>query len=236
MNDSIRLRGVLGELLDLEPDAIEPRTLLIDDLGLDSLGFIELAFAIEKEFDVDFPDVKASEETFSLTVPEALATIEGRPGGTTVFEFVKEETVRTVLLAANAAELAALLGVPVPAGVRADAPVALLRADELAWFGAGDGTAETSLVADALAETGSLRLVGAAVRDRLFENRSAATLAMALGGPVPDGIDPAVRMTTLHLVDLFRFLTVDAMARYVAHLRGARTATAAGDQARCGRP
>ena len=46
----------------------------------------------------------------------------------------------------------------------------------------------------------------------------AAGLAQTVGGRVPAGIGPEQSVTELHLADLFRFVTVDMMSRYVEHL------------------
>jgi len=81
-----RLRAILAELLLLEPEQVHPESLLVDDLDVDSIALLELAFTIEREFGVPFPDVKASEETFNMRLPDALETLEAAPGDTTFFE------------------------------------------------------------------------------------------------------------------------------------------------------
>jgi acyl carrier protein len=160
-----RLQGILCDLLCLRPEEIRPESLLLDDLDLDSLGFIELAFTVEKTFGVDFPDVKANEETFMTLLPEALQRIEAMGGDTTLFEYVKQEVCRV------------LLGEP-------GAPAVL--------------TPQT--------------------RDQLFRAQTASAIAHALGGRVPDGIDPETSITALRLNDLFRLLTVGTVGRYIEHL------------------
>jgi acyl carrier protein len=166
-----RMQDILCDLLCLKPEEVRPESLLLDDLDLDSLGFIELAFAVEKTFGVDFPDVKATEETFGALVPDALTKIESMGGNTTLFEYIKQEAIR-------------------------------------ALFDEPDAT-------DILAPH---------TREDLFRAQTAATLARAVGGRVPDGLDPATSITTLHLSDLFRLLTVGIMARYVEYLVASQTA------------
>jgi acyl carrier protein len=151
-----RVRRLLCELLLLDADAVRPASLLVEELDLDSLAFIELAFAVEKEFGVEFPDLKANEETFALLLPDALQRIESMPGGTTFFEFIKQDALRGV--------------------------------------------------------------VGNETREGLFRSLTAAALAQAVGGSLPSGLDPDTPLATLHLSDLFRFLTVGTLVRYVEQL------------------
>ncbi len=168
MNVEQRLQRILCDLLLLEPEAVQPGSLLVSDLDVDSITMLELAFTVEKEFGVAFPDVKASEETFNLLLPEALQRLEAMPGGTTFFEYIKEEAIRQAL-----------------------------------------GRTVTS---DRLDE---------ATRDRIFRQQSVDSLARAVGGRAPDGVDQHTPVSALRLVDLFQFLTVGAMARYIEYLMSA---------------
>src|SRR2546425_6084255 len=98
MKDSVngvreRLRTIFCDLLLLERDGVRPEHLLFADLDVDSITLLELSFAVEKEFGVEFPAVKASEETFNLLLPDALRRLEEMPGGTTFFEYIKEEAI-----------------------------------------------------------------------------------------------------------------------------------------------
>ena len=47
-----RVRALIADSLALEESAITPQSRLIDDLGADSLDFVDLTFAIEKAFGV----------------------------------------------------------------------------------------------------------------------------------------------------------------------------------------
>ena len=117
-----RVRVLIGELHGVG----------IDDLDVDSIALLELAFTIERDFGVPFPDVKASEETFSALLPDALQKLEATPGGTTFFEYVKEEAIREMLTRTETvAELAAVLAIPVAPGLRADGALATTRIREL---------------------------------------------------------------------------------------------------------
>jgi acyl carrier protein len=63
--------------------------------------------------------------------------------------------------------------------------------------------------------------------EAVFERETAGGLAQTAGGPVPMGIAPETPVTELHLADLFRFTTVDVMARYVEFLISQRSSAAA---------
>src|SRR5438093_12069773 len=123
-----RLRAILSDLLLLKTEDGRSESLLIDDLDVDSIALLELAFTIERDFGVPFPDVKASEETFSALLPDALQKLEATPGGTTFFEYVKEEAICRLLAGPETVgDLAAILGVSVPHGLRADGALATTR-------------------------------------------------------------------------------------------------------------
>jgi acyl carrier protein len=92
----LELRRILCDLLMLTEAEVAPGTLLVQDLNLDSLGFVELEFSLEERFGIKFPDVKMSPEIFGLALPESLAAIEAMPGGTTLFEFMKGEVIVAV--------------------------------------------------------------------------------------------------------------------------------------------
>jgi len=50
------VRRVVAEQLDVEPKDIQPESKLIDDLGVDSLGIVELVLHFEEVFELDVPD------------------------------------------------------------------------------------------------------------------------------------------------------------------------------------
>ncbi len=45
-----RLRAILSELLLLKAEDVRSESLLIDDLDVDSIALLELAFTIERDF------------------------------------------------------------------------------------------------------------------------------------------------------------------------------------------
>ena len=64
MDDTFdRVKTILVDQLGVEPDEIErdksDSTKIDDDLGADSLDFIEITMSIETEFVIDVPDVVA---------------------------------------------------------------------------------------------------------------------------------------------------------------------------------
>ncbi len=185
-----RLQGILCDLLMLVDAEVTPSTLLVQDLNLDSLGFVELEFSLEEAFGIKFPDVKLSPEIFALSLPESLAAIEAMPGGTTLFEFMKGEVIAAVLASGTRDDLAARFGGMLPAEL-------------------GQGAAPARL--------------SAAVHEQLLRVATIADLARAVDGRVPPGLDPTALLTSLHIAELFRFVTTSVMARYVDYLVAQRT-------------
>ena len=47
-----KLREIIGEVLNIDPDTITADTTFVDDLGADSLDLVELMLSIEEEFDI----------------------------------------------------------------------------------------------------------------------------------------------------------------------------------------
>lgn len=57
MSDTLeRVRKIVIEQLDADPDKVTEKASFIDDLGADSLDTVELVMAFEEEFDVEIPD------------------------------------------------------------------------------------------------------------------------------------------------------------------------------------
>lgn len=216
----------LGELLVLDPQDIRPDSLLIDDLDADSITFVELSFAIEKDYGVTIPELKADESTFGIPVIQGLHRLEAIPGGVSFFEYVKQEAIRHAFGGSSRIrDLAAALGIPVPSGLDGDAPLATLRVRDAARMGirlrARSGV-ETDLAERSFAEvlrTGiGLPWLEGGSRDRLFEGRTLAMVAEVIGGRVPAGLTPEAPVSSLRTMDLFRFLTVGSMAGYIESL------------------
>ena len=51
-----RLREIIEDHLDVPPDRIRLDSRFIEDLGADSLDAVELAMAVEEEFNINVPD------------------------------------------------------------------------------------------------------------------------------------------------------------------------------------
>ena len=47
--------GIISETADIPRDTITPESHAIDDLGIDSLAFLDIAFAIDKAFGIKLP-------------------------------------------------------------------------------------------------------------------------------------------------------------------------------------
>ena len=47
--------GIIAETCDIDSDIIKPESHAINDLGIDSLDFLDVAFAIDKAFGIKMP-------------------------------------------------------------------------------------------------------------------------------------------------------------------------------------
>ena len=54
--------GIIAETCDIEPDTITADSHVIDDLGIDSLDFLDVVFAVDKAFGIKIPHEKWTEE------------------------------------------------------------------------------------------------------------------------------------------------------------------------------
>lgn len=80
-----RVVAIVAEALDLEPSAVTPYASLIDDLGAESIDFLDVVFRLETAFSVRIPDeeiwkgsVDANDEA---GIPEAVARLRERMPG-----------------------------------------------------------------------------------------------------------------------------------------------------------
>lgn len=64
-----RVKKIVVEQLDVEPEKVVPNGSFTEDLGADSLDIVELVMALEEEFDIEIPD-EAAEKI--LTVQEVV--------------------------------------------------------------------------------------------------------------------------------------------------------------------
>lgn len=70
MSDTLeRVRKIVIDHLDADPDKVTEKASFIDDLGADSLDNVELVMAFEEEFGVEIPDDAAEK---ILTVADAI--------------------------------------------------------------------------------------------------------------------------------------------------------------------
>src|ERR1700748_3149540 len=70
-----RVRKIVIEHLDADPERVTEKASFIDDLGADSLDNVELVMAFEEEFDIEIPDDAAEH---IKTVGDAVKSIEER--------------------------------------------------------------------------------------------------------------------------------------------------------------
>jgi acyl carrier protein len=68
-----RIKKVVVDQLDVNPDEVTPEASFMDDLGADSLDVVELVMGFEEEFDVEIPDEDAEK---IKTVGQAVQYIE----------------------------------------------------------------------------------------------------------------------------------------------------------------
>lgn len=69
-----KLKKVVAEVLNVDPDEISMDTTFVDDLGADSLDVFQIIMGIEEEFDIEIPAEKAEKIS---TVEEAVELIKG---------------------------------------------------------------------------------------------------------------------------------------------------------------
>lgn len=69
-----KLKKVIAEVLNVDPEEITPETTFMDDLGADSLDVFQIIMGIEEEFDIEIAAEKAEKIT---TVEEAVELIKG---------------------------------------------------------------------------------------------------------------------------------------------------------------
>ena len=50
------VRKLVAEILEVEPESIDPEAQLVEDLGMDSMKALEILAAIEKRFRVKVPE------------------------------------------------------------------------------------------------------------------------------------------------------------------------------------
>lgn len=68
-----KLKKVIAEVLNVDPEEITMETTFMDDLGADSLDVFQIIMGIEEEFDIEIPTEKAEK---IATVEEAVELIK----------------------------------------------------------------------------------------------------------------------------------------------------------------
>jgi acyl carrier protein len=68
-----KLKKVIADVLNVDPDEITMETTFIDDLGADSLDVFQIIMGIEEEFDIEIP---AEDAESTATVEEAVNLIK----------------------------------------------------------------------------------------------------------------------------------------------------------------
>lgn len=60
-----KLKKIIAEVLNVDPDEITMETTFQDDLGADSLDVYQIIMGIEEEFDIEIPAETAEQVTYS---------------------------------------------------------------------------------------------------------------------------------------------------------------------------
>ena len=68
-----KLKKIIAEVLNVDPDEITMETTFQDDLGADSLDVYQIIMGIEEEFDIEIPAETAEQVT---TVDDAVEMIK----------------------------------------------------------------------------------------------------------------------------------------------------------------
>ena len=68
-----KLKKIIADVLNVDPDEITKDTTFLDDLGADSLDVFQIIMGIEEEFDIEVPAEEAEKIT---TVEEAVNMIK----------------------------------------------------------------------------------------------------------------------------------------------------------------
>ena len=72
-----RVYRVLHDELDIEGTTITPNMHLINDLGADSLGSVEIVMCMEDEFNVTIPDRKIDEIIYVEDIVRVIGELVG---------------------------------------------------------------------------------------------------------------------------------------------------------------
>ncbi|GAB6888344.1 acyl carrier protein [Desulfothermus okinawensis JCM 13304] len=70
-----KIKKIVSEQLDVDPEQVVPEASFVDDLGADSLDLTELIMAMEDEFDMEIDDEEAQK---LRTVQDVINYIESK--------------------------------------------------------------------------------------------------------------------------------------------------------------
>lgn len=74
MSDTFeKVKKIVADQLEVDPDKVTPEATFAEDLGADSLDTVELVMALEEEFEIEIPDEAAEQID---TVQKAVDFIE----------------------------------------------------------------------------------------------------------------------------------------------------------------
>jgi len=73
MEEFEKLKEIIADVLNVDPNEISMDTTFVDDLGADSLDVFQIIMGIEEEFDIEVPTETAEKIT---TVEEAVNMIK----------------------------------------------------------------------------------------------------------------------------------------------------------------
>ena len=68
-----KLKKIIADVLNVDPEEITPETTFMEDLGADSLDVFQIVMGLEDEFDIEIPAEKVEKIT---TVGEAVDLIK----------------------------------------------------------------------------------------------------------------------------------------------------------------
>ncbi len=71
MNEFEKLKQIIADVLNVDPEEVKMETTFMDDLGADSLDVFQIIMGIEEEFDIEVPaelaeNIKTVEEAVEL--------------------------------------------------------------------------------------------------------------------------------------------------------------------------
>lgn len=73
-----KMKNIVADILNIDPETITPDTRFVEDLGADSLDLFQIILAIENKFEITIEDSQAENiKTVGSAVEEIKKTING---------------------------------------------------------------------------------------------------------------------------------------------------------------